>query len=325
MKIIRRLLTTAVLILLTTCGADDESDSSSASNGPDAKPRIALVMKSLANEFFVNMANGAQAHQAAHEDQYQLIVNGIRNESDLAQQVSLVDQMISSGVQAIVIAPADSKALVPALARAVNAGIVVINIDNRLEPEVLAEYELEIPFIGPSNREGAKLVADYVLQGLDSDSEVAILEGISSAFNSIQRRTGFEDAVAQAGMTVVSLQSGDWDQTKAAQLTAAILSQFPELDVILAANDNMALGAASAVGLAALDHKITIAGFDNITAIHPLIESGAVAATVDQFGGQLAVFGIEYALEVMVSGIVLEDKETPLELVTAASLQAAGI
>ncbi|HCI88970.1 MAG TPA: LacI family transcriptional regulator, partial [Gammaproteobacteria bacterium] len=74
-------------------------------------------MKSLANEFFVNMANGAEAHQLANADQYELVVNGIRNESDLAQQVALVDQMISSGVDAIVIAPADSRALVPALSR----------------------------------------------------------------------------------------------------------------------------------------------------------------------------------------------------------------
>ena len=317
MKIIS--ITLISVMLLTACGADDSSDSSTLGDAA-AKPMIALVMKSLANEFFVNMANGAEAHQAEHGEQYELLVNGIRNESDLAQQVNLVDQMISSGVQAIVIAPADSRALVPALARAVAAGIVVINIDNRLEPEILEEYNLQIPFIGPSNREGAKLVGDYVLQGLDDDSEVAILEGISSAFNSIQRRTGFEEAVAQANMQVVTLQSGDWDQTKAAQLTSAILSQYPGLDVILAANDNMALGAASAVALANLDHKVTIAGFDNISAIHPLLEAGAVAATVDQFGEQLAVFGIEYALEAVASGTVLEDRETPLELITAASL-----
>jgi ribose transport system substrate-binding protein len=210
--------------------------------------------------------------------------------------------------------------LVPALARAESAGIVVINIDNRLEPEILAEYDLQIPFIGPSNLAGAKMVGDFALEGLASDSEVAILEGITSAFNSIQRRTGFEQAVAEAGMEVVTLQSAEWDQTRAAQVTAAILSQFPELDVILAANDNMALGAASAVGVAALGREITIAGFDNISAIQPLIKSGTVIATVDQFGDQLAVFGIEYALEVLATGIVPEDRETSLELITADSL-----
>ena len=308
--------------LLSSCGSDDSNTTSSegGSESGNETPVVALVMKSLANEFFVNMAAGAEAHNAENSQDYELIVNGIRNESDLAQQVALVDQMISSGVDAIVIAPADSRALVPALARAESAGIVVINIDNRLEPEILAEYDLQIPFIGPSNLAGAKMVGDFALEGLASNSEVAILEGITSAFNSIQRRTGFERAVAEAGMEVVTLQSAEWDQTRAAQVTAGMLSQFPELDVILAANDNMALGAASAVGVAALGREITIAGFDNISAIHPLIESGTVIATVDQFGDQLAVFGIEYALEVLATGIVPEDRETSLELITVDSL-----
>ena len=308
--------------LLSSCGSDDSNTATSdgGSESVNKTPIVALVMKSLANEFFVNMAAGAEAHHIVNSQDYELIVNGIRNESNLAQQVALVDQMISSGVDAIVIAPADSRALVPALARAESAGIVVINIDNRLEPEILAEYDLQIPFIGPSNLAGAKMVGDFALKGLASDSEVAILEGITSAFNSIQRRTGFERAVAEAGMEVVTLQSAEWDQTRAAQVTAAILSQFPELDVILAANDNMALGAASAVGVAALEREITIAGFDNISAIHPLIKSGTVIATVDQFGDQLAVFGIEYALEVLATGIVPEDRETSLELITTDSL-----
>ena len=309
MNRIHNLLALGVLSLLAACGADESSDA----------PRVALVMKSLANEFFVNMADGAEAHQAENAGRYELIVNGIRNESDLAQQVALVDQMISSRVDAIVIAPADSRALVPALSRAAVAGIVVINIDNRLEAEVLAEYELQIPFIGPSNLAGARMVGDYALRNLESGSQVAILEGITSAFNSIQRRTGFEEAVAAADMEVVTRQSGEWDQTRAAQVTSAILTQFPELDAILAANDNMALGAASAVGMAAREHDVTIAGFDNISAIHPLLESGAVVATVDQFGDQLAVFGIEYALEVLETGVIPADRETPLELVTAES------
>ena len=307
-----------LFVFLLSCDSQ-ESGRSSVDARDDERPVIALVMKSLANEFFVNMANGAERHQAERAD-YELIINGIRNESDLAQQVALVDQMISRSVDAIVIAPADSQALVPALARASTAGIVVINIDNRLEPEILEEYDLSIPFIGPSNRAGAKMVGDFALQSVASGSKVAILEGITSAVNSIERRTGFEEAIADAGMDLVTLQSAEWDQTKAAQVMAGILSQYPDLDVILAANDNMALGAASAVGMASTEKEIVIAGFDNISAIHPLIEAGTVIATVDQFGDQLAVFGIEYAMEALESGAELEDRETVLELITADTL-----
>ena len=77
---------------------------------PDAaKPKVALIMKSLANEFFVTMAAAAEDHQDKHQADYELIVNGIKNESDLAQQVALVDQMIGVGVNAIVIAPCGLK------------------------------------------------------------------------------------------------------------------------------------------------------------------------------------------------------------------------
>ena len=307
-----------LLVFLLSCDSQ-ESGRSAAGTSDDERPVIALVMKSLANEFFVNMASGAERHQAERAN-YELIINGIRNESDLAQQVALVDQMISRGVDAIVIAPADSQALVPALARASAAGIVIINIDNRLEPEVLEDYGLSIPFIGPSNRAGAKMVGDFALQNVAAGSKVAILEGITSAVNSIERRTGFEDAITDAGMDLVTLQSAEWDQTKAAQVMAGILSQYPDLDVILAANDNMALGAASAVGMARREKEIVIAGFDNILAVHPLIEAGTVIATVDQFGDQLAVFGIEYAIEALESGAELEDRDTLLELVTVETL-----
>ena len=113
--------------------------SSSASR--PGTPRIALIMKSLANEFFKTMAEGARKHQAEHSSEYELIVNGIKDERDLKRQVDLVEEMVGQRVDAIVIAPADSKALVSACKRAQEAGIVVINIDNKLDDEVLAEQQ----------------------------------------------------------------------------------------------------------------------------------------------------------------------------------------
>src|SRR5262249_57555685 len=92
-----------------------------------AKPRIALVMKSLANEFFKTMQNGATAHQQAHAADYELIANGIKDELDVARQVEIVEQMIAQQVQAIVIAPADSKALIAVCQRAQAPAIFVIN------------------------------------------------------------------------------------------------------------------------------------------------------------------------------------------------------
>ena len=119
---LKKLISLVLLLgFLFSCDSNDSRRPSDSTVVVD-RPVIALVMKSLDNEIIVNMADGAERHQIERAD-YELIINGIRNESDLAQQVALVDQMISRGVDAIVIAPADSQALVPALARASAAGI----------------------------------------------------------------------------------------------------------------------------------------------------------------------------------------------------------
>ena len=291
--------------------------------GAAAKPRVALVMKSLANEFFVTMARGAEAHQRAHAADYDLIVNGTRNESDLAQQVALVEQMIASGVKALVIAPADSRALVPVVKRAQQAGIVVVNIDNKLDADTLTSAGLTVPFVGPDNREGARLVGAEVAKRLRPGDAVAILEGIPTAFNAQQRRLGFEDAMRAAGAKVVSVQSGQWEQSVSNTVASAMLREHPGLKAILASNDSMALGAAAAVRQAGKTGQVLVAGFDNISAIGELLRDGRVIATADQHADQLAVFGIEYALQILREKKTPSDRNTPVDLITAVAPPAA--
>ncbi len=283
------------------------------------KPRVALIMKSLANEFFVTMADGARAHQAGHAEAYELIVNGIKDESDLSQQVVLVEQMISIGVDAIVLAPADSRALVPVAKRAQQAGIIVINIDNKFDAAVLAEAGIEIPFVGPDNREGARKVGEVLAAGLTPADKVAIIGGIPTAFNAQQRQSGFEGAMQAAGIEVVSVQSGGWEQAKANTVAAALVSEYPDLKALLCSNDNMALGAAAAARQAGKE-DLAIVGFDNIAAIQQMIRDGRVLATADQHGDQLAVYGIEAALQILNGEATPEDRQTPVDLITRESL-----
>ena len=315
----RAIFALLIAVYLVACGQPDAGMPPGAE--AESKPVIALVMKSLANEFFVTMADGARAHQEDHPDQYQLIVNGIRNEIDLAQQVALIDQMIASNVDAIIVAPADSKAMVPALARAVAAGIVVVNIDNRLDGDILDEYGLEIPFVGPDNFVGAELVGRYIAERMSPGEEVAILEGVPTAYNSQQRTAGFQKAIEDAGLKVVAQQSAQWDQTTAVTITSGMLVQNPNLAAIFAANDNMALGAVAAVTQAGKTGQIAVVGFDNISAIQQLIREGSVLATADQHADLLAVYGIEYALQALNSGNSLEDKNTPVDLITFDSFE----
>ena len=283
---------------------------------PDSKrPQIALIMKSLANEFFSTMVAGAQKHQTANAGRYDLVVNGIKNETDLAEQVNLVEQMVARRVSGIVIAPADSKALVPALKRAREAGILVVNIDNKLDDAVLQQAGLTIPFVGPDNRAGANLVGRELAKRLKTGDKVAIIEGIPTAFNSQQRRAGFEEAMKAAGMTIVGVQSGQWETERANAVAAGILSEHPDLKAILCANDNMALGTVAAIQAAGQRGKVLVVGFDNLAALRPMIDDERVIATADQHGDKLAVFGIEAALEMLKGNAPPADRTTEIDLV----------
>lgn len=299
----------AAALLLAACGKSEKSTPATP-----AKPRVALVMKSLANEFFGTMADGAKAHHAKNAATYDLVVNGIKNETDLGEQVSLVEQMIAMRVNAIVIAPADSKALVPVLKRAMAAGIAVVNIDNRLDAAALKDAGLTVPFVGPDNRVGAAAVGRVLAARLAKGDPVAIIEGIPTADNGRQRRMGFEDAIKEAGLNLVAVQSGQWEMERANTVAGAMLNAHPNLKAIFCGNDNMALGAVAAIKANGRDGQVLVAGFDNIKAIKPLLASGAVVATADQHADQLAVFGIEAALEILKTKKTA-DRATPVDVV----------
>ncbi|MBB5202272.1 ribose transport system substrate-binding protein [Glaciimonas immobilis] len=284
------------------------------------KPKVALVMKSLANEFFLNMETGAKDNQKANASKYDLIVNGIKDETDTSNQIKIVEQMIIAKVNGMVIAPADSKALVPVIKKAIDAGIIVVNIDNKLDDGALKEKGIVVPFVGPDNRMGAKLVGDYLGKQIKRGDKVGIIEGVSSTFNAQQRTAGFQDAMKAVGANVVSVQSGQWELDPGNKVAAAMLNAHPDIKALLAGNDNMALGAVAAVRAAGKTGKVLVVGYDNINAIKPMLKDGRVLGTVDQFGSQQAVFGIETVLKAIadkksqssLSGVV----ETKVQLVT---------
>lgn len=319
------LLLLATFLLLTTgCG---ESGSSPDKTSPDSnkaesnRPRVALIMKSLANEFFSTMADGAKSYQAENAEQFELMVNGIKDERDLSRQAALVDEMVASGMDAIVIAPADSKALIPVLRRAQKAGVVIVNIDNRLDADTLTVEGIQIPFVGPDNRVGARKTAEYLVSKLNKGDAVAILEGIRTSFNGQQRRLGFEDAMA-SGMKIVASQSASWEMSQANTIASAMLSEHPEIKAILACNDSMALGAAAAVKSAGRTGEIYVIGFDNISAVQQSILDGKILATADQHGDKLAIYGIQKALAMLNKPAEQSaDRETPVDLITVKQLQ----
>ncbi|MEP3278987.1 MAG: sugar ABC transporter substrate-binding protein [Stappiaceae bacterium] len=280
------------------------------------KPKVGLVMKSLANEFFQNMLVGAEKHAADRGD-YELLAVGMQNETDFESQINAVENFITQGVDAIVIAPADSRAMVRPIKKAMAAGITVVNFDVALDAEAKKQQGVELAFVGPDNRGGAKLAGDALGKKLGKGGKVVIIEGNPGADNANERRLGFEDSVAEFELELLDSRTAHWETEEANQVFSTMLTANPDIQGVMAANDSMAVGVVKALESAGRK-DIVVVGFDNIPAVVPMVEDGRMLATVDQFGQQMAANAIDLALEVVAGGPALDGwVKTPIELVTA--------
>ncbi|MDR6391558.1 substrate-binding domain-containing protein [Paraburkholderia phenoliruptrix] len=284
-------------------------------------PKIALVLKSLSDPFTVAMANAAKNYQQHYASQFVLTVSGTATEPDTAGQIRIVEQMIAAKMNAIVLAPSGSKGLTSVVARAIKAGIIVITIDNPLDEALQDAAKISVPFVGPDNRKGAMLVANYLAERLKAGDQVGIIEGIAADRNAQQRTAGYKEAMTAAGMQVVATEAGDWEYGKGRDIASKMLGQHPQIRGLLCANDNMAMGAADAVRDAGRTGSVYITGYNAIDAIKPLIADGHVLATVNQFADRQAVFGMDVALKAVTEQRKQSELspviETPLQLVTA--------
>jgi ribose transport system substrate-binding protein len=304
--------------------AVEEGDAGPESAGGDADPpTVALVMKTLTNPFFVEMERGAR--RAEEEFGVDLVVRTAAQETSIEQQIDIVDDLVRSGIDALVIAPGDSVRLIPVLRQAQDAGVVVVNIDNRLDPDFMAEAGLDdIPFISVDNEEGAYLSAGYIAERADGPAEAVIIEGIRDADNAQARLRGARRAFADAPhVTLVASETANWKIDEAYGVTQAILEAHPGTDLIFAANDMMALGAVQYLQEAGLTGQIRIAGFDALDEAEDAIAAGAMAASVDQQAAVQGYLGIQYATRLLDGEQVPVETTVPVRLVTRESLAAA--
>jgi ribose transport system substrate-binding protein len=260
------------------------------------KPKVGLVMKSLANEFFQQMQAGAQQYAAKNTDKFSFKAVGMKDERDFAAQVDAVENFVTQKYDIIVVAPADSKAMVTPLAKAVKAGVVVINIDVELDHDAKKAAGIDLAFFGPDNRAGAKLAGDALAKELGTGGKVVILEGNPEADNAQQRKKGFMDAVAEGKLQLLDSKTAHWETEEANTLMTNFLTQFHDIQGVMAANDSMALGVVKALDAAGKSGQIKVIGFDNIPAVKPLVKAGKMLATVEQYGAQMAAMGIDYGL-----------------------------
>jgi ribose transport system substrate-binding protein len=284
------------------------------------KPKIGLVMKSLANEFFKQMEAGAEAYAAKNAAKFDFKAVGMKDERDFAAQVDAVENFVTQKYDIIVVAPADSKAMVTPLAKAVKAGVVVINIDVELDKDAKKAAGIDLAFFGPDNRAGAKLAGDALAKALGPGGKVVVLEGNPEADNAQQRKKGFDDSVSEGKLQLLDSKTAHWETEEANTLMTNFLTQYHDIQGVMAANDSMALGVVKALDSAGKSGTIKVVGFDNIPAVQPLIKGGKMLATVEQYGAQMAALGIDYGLRQLAGEKFTGWVKTDVKLITVADL-----
>ena len=282
----RSILLCLFFFFLTACGHTDKSDNNVVANSvsvPDSAPRykVALVLKTFTNPFFIDIEKGAR--KAEQELGIELIVKTAGQETAIEQQIQIVQELIDQKVNAIVIAPGDSRRLIPVLKEADKAGILIVNIDNQLDPTVLRNASMHmVPFISVDN-EGAsysavKSVVDHIL----IPTQAAIIEGMPGAENARMRTLGAVRAFnSNPRIHVVAKETAHWKIDEAHKVAKHIFEQYPQVKVVFCANDMMALGVIKYISDAGLKN-VQIIGYDALDDAKTAVRAGTMKVTVDQ-------------------------------------------
>jgi ribose transport system substrate-binding protein len=241
--------------------------------------------------FMNNLANFAVAR--GEELGASVEIHSVSGHAAVEEQVSAVESLVARGVDAIVLAAVDSRGLAPAVNRATEAGIPVILADSGVEG---ADY---VTVVQTDNVRAAGLAADYAAVLLSYSGKVAQLEGDPASETAQLRRQGFHDGIAKyPDVDLVSSITGYWTTPGGVDATEAILEAHPDVDLIFASSDLMAVGAAIVLERLGREDVILI-GFDGIAEGIELVKQGRAAGDVAQNAKMMGELSVEIALELI--------------------------
>jgi ribose transport system substrate-binding protein len=304
-----RKLTLPILLLmgfhLSACHRTDPSAE---------KTRVALVLKTLNNPFFLDMQKGAE--EAAQRLDLDLTVQAAERELDVEKQMQIIENLIQTRVDALCITPSGSKEIIPSIAKANQAGIPVLIVDTRVDEALLGENWTET-FIGSDNYEGGRIAGRYIVEQLGGQAKVAILEGIPGHETGDARLRGFRDTVKDAsGVQIVASQPANWERDQGFNVFQNMMQAHPEVDTLFACSDLMALGALEAIEAAGKAGRIRVIGFDALQEAREAIVEGRMLASVAQYSSEMGRLAVETAARVIRGEEIPEYIPVKIELIT---------
>ncbi|MEW5956305.1 MAG: sugar ABC transporter substrate-binding protein [Chloroflexota bacterium] len=259
---------------------------------------VGLITKTETNPFFVKMKEGAQAK--ADELGAKLLSAAGSFDGDNAAQVTAIENMVNAGAKGILITPSDTKAIVPAIQKARDAGVLVIALDTPTDPE-----EATDALFATDNYKAGLLIGEYAKAAMgDTPMKVATLDLAPGITVGILRHNGFmqgaglaevDAAATELAMSpeVVCSQDTQGDQTKGQTAMENCLTKDPEINLVYTINEPAAFGAYTAIKNAGRENEVLVVSVDGGCVGTQGVKDGQIAATSQQYPLKMATLGVE--------------------------------
>lgn len=285
---------------------------------PTKDYNIGVLEITLANPFWVTMKEGYK--DVAAEYGFEVDVLAAPSESDTSGQLNFLETMVNKNYDALVISPITPFNLIPGVESATRKGIPVISVGTWLDEEVAAESGAKVEAVYSSDFEGqGYLGGRYIVEKLKAHGggKVAIIEGIPGASQGEARKAGAMRAFEEdPSIKLIATQPGDWDRTKALNITMNLIQANPDLRGIFCANDTMALAAVEALKAAGKKDQVVVVGVDYIPEALASMQAGDLDASVAQSPYLFGYVGGAAALKVLEGQTLPEGVSIPIALVT---------
>ncbi|MGH9673686.1 MAG: substrate-binding domain-containing protein, partial [Bryobacteraceae bacterium] len=223
----------------------------------ERKKVVAVIPKGTSHLFWLTVRAGAVA--AGRQFGLEIQWNGPPTETEYSRQIQIVDSMIARRVDGIVLAPAERKALVGPVDRAMTAGIPTVIFDSGLDSENYTGY------VATNNYEAGRMGARALAQMLGGHGKVAVVLHAPGSQSTMERERGFDDVMLKEfpGIQVVARQYGMADKAKAMAAAENILTAHPDLNGMFASTEPSSTGAVLALKGRGLAGKIKFVAFDS--------------------------------------------------------------
>lgn len=257
------------------------------SNAPAGKQKMAIVISTLNNPWFVVLSEAAQ--KRANELGYEATIFDSQN--DPAKEALFFDTIVSGGYVAILFNPTDADGSVANVKRAKEAGVPVFCMDREINSSDAAVSQLV-----SDSYSGCVALGEYFIEVMGEEGKYVEILGQAGDNNTWNRSNGFHSVIDRyPGWKMVAQQSGEFDTNTAMEVMDAILQSQPEIDAVFCCNDAMASGVYQALLSAGRVKEIKVFGFDGAADVMQKIGEGKVVATVMQYPKVMARTAAEYA------------------------------